>query len=152
MAPEGCVMDVQLAICYSAAARARKPPRNHTGRTAFPKCQGPGQRSLPPGAPHPSQTLSFRWSQWGSKKTSLTGVTNPCGAFVGLQNEITRVEANHSMAHSSAKDHYSSLSGAKSSGYSTALQTGSPLPDHVTVGLSTGPEETHWHSTAGVML
>ncbi|KAK2910670.1 hypothetical protein Q8A73_008385 [Channa argus] len=25
-------------------------PRIHTGRTAFSKCQGPGQHSLPPGA------------------------------------------------------------------------------------------------------
>lgn len=54
MAPEGLVVDVQLAICCNPAARARKPPRNHTGRTAFPNARArdsaccPGSSSAHP--------------------------------------------------------------------------------------------------------
>lgn len=55
---------------------------------------------------------------------------------------------HHIMAHSLAKDHYSSSSWAKSSGYPNPLQTRSPLPDHATRGLSRRPEETCWHFTS----
>lgn len=93
MAPEGCVVDVQLAICCGPAARARKPPRNHTGRTAFSNARARDSARFPRELLCTSQTLSFRCSQWGFQKTSSIGEMTPCGAFVGVQNETAKVEA-----------------------------------------------------------
>lgn len=93
MAPEGCIMDVQLAICYVPAARARKPPRNHTGRTAFSNARTGDSARFPQELLCTSQTLSLRCSRWDFQKTSSTGAMTPCGAFVSVQNETARVEA-----------------------------------------------------------
>ncbi|KAM3614712.1 uncharacterized protein V6R79_018330 [Siganus canaliculatus] len=143
-------MDVQLAICCSPVALARKPSRNHTGRTAFLNARAQDSSHIPWELLGTSQTQSFRCSQWDFQKTSSTGAMTPCSAFVGVQNE-TASGSSHSMGKSSAKDHYSSSSPAKSSGCSTRLQTGSPLPDCVIGGQSTRPEETYWHSTAAAV-
>lgn len=93
MAPEGCVVDVQLAICCGPAARARKPPRNHTGRTAFSNARARDSARSPRELFSTSQTLSFRRSRRDFQETSSTGAMTPCGAFVGEQNETSRVEA-----------------------------------------------------------
>lgn len=145
MAPEGLVMDVQLAICCNAAARARKPPRNHTGRTAFSNDRArdsiycPGSSSA-----HPRH--------WASDALSGTYRKHPQLErwHWALHLLVCRMdESDRSMAHSMAKDHYSSSSQAKSSGCSILLQTSSPLLDR---GLSIRPEVTNWHSSAGFML
>lgn len=140
MAPEGRIVDVQLAICCGPADRARKlsphplPSSENTQKDWHFQIPGPGTAlAAPREFLSTSQTLSFRHSQWEFQKTSSSGVMTPCGAFIGVQNESG---SGHSMAHSSAKDHYSSLSLAKSLGFSTLLQTGKPLPDQVTGGLS----------------
>lgn len=93
MAPEGRVVDVHLAICCGPAARPRKPPRNHTGRTTFSNARARDSARFPRELLCTSQTLSFRRSQWDFQKTSLTGAMTPCCAFVGVQHETARVEA-----------------------------------------------------------
>lgn len=149
MAPEGSVVDVQLAICCGPAARARKPPRNHTGRMAFSNARAWDSAHFPKELLCTSQTLSFRCSQWDFQKTSSTGAMTPCGAFVGVQNETARVEVATAWLTHQPKIITPPHLGP--SPRAAPLQTGIPLPDCVTGGLSTRPEETYWHSTAGVM-
>ncbi|KAK9513202.1 hypothetical protein VZT92_026755 [Zoarces viviparus] len=91
MAPEGCVVNVHLAICCGPAARARKHP-SPTQKGRLFKCQGPGLVS-PGRFLGTSQTLSFRRPRWDFQKTSPTGAMTPCSAFVGVQRGTARVEA-----------------------------------------------------------
>lgn len=69
------------------------PPRNHTGRTAFPNARARDSTGFPLELLGTSQTLSFRRSQWDLQKKSSSGVVTLCSAFVGVQNETRRVEA-----------------------------------------------------------
>lgn len=68
MAPEGRDVDVQLAICRRPVARARKPPRNHTGWTAFSNARARDSARFPRELLGTSQTLSFGHSQLDFQK------------------------------------------------------------------------------------
>lgn len=148
MAPEGLVMDVQLAICCKCCSQGQEAPplpRNHTGKTAFSNDRARDSIYCPgSSAAHPRH--------WASDALSGTDWKHP-----QLERWVWAVhllvcgmgESDHSMPHSVAQDHYSSSSQAKSSGCSILHQTSSPLLDR---GLSIKPEVTNWHSSAGFLL
>lgn len=157
-------MDVQLAICCGPADRARKPTsppsipspththtRSHTGRMAFSNARARDSTRFPPGNPRHIPDTKLQMLSVGRPENILKWSDDSVRCICWCAERDRESGSGHSMVHSAAKDHYSSLSGAKSSGCSTPLQMGKSLPDRVTGGLSTGPKETHWHSTAGVM-
>lgn len=121
------------------------PPRNHTGRTAFPNARARDSAGFPPELLGTSQTLSFRRSQWDLQKKSSSGVVTLCSAFVGVQNETRRVEATTACLTQWPK--IITLPHLGPSPQAVPLgSAGSPLPDCVTEGLPRRPKETYWHS------
>lgn len=75
-------------------SKPRPPPRNHTERTAFLKCQGPGQLSFPPGAPraHPRHWASDTLTGMSRRHPQPERWLHAVHLF-GVQHETARVEA-----------------------------------------------------------
>lgn len=129
----GCPVGHLLQSCSQGQ---EAPPRNHTGRTTFSKCQGPGQHQLPPGSSsaHPGH-WAFRHFQRDFQKTSSTGAMTACSAFVGVQNGTTRVEVDTAWL-----THWPKIITRpylRPSPQAAPFQTGSTLQGCITGGLST---------------
>lgn len=136
IAPEGHGVDVQLAICCCPAARARKPPQKPHRKNRIFKRPAPGTApAFPWELLGTSRTLSLQTLLVGAPRKHPKQNDDSMQCICCCAEWEKQRGSGHSMAHSSAKDHYLSSSWAKSSGYSTPFQTGSPLPHRITGGL-----------------
>ena len=145
----GCPVGHLLWSCSQGQEAPQKPHR----KNGIFKCQGPGQRSFPPGAPRHIPDTELQTLSAGLPESILNWSVTPCGAFVGVRNETARVEAAAAwlarrpkiitLPHLGPSPRAAPLRSKQGAHY----QTASSLE-----GLSTRPEETYWHSTAGVML
>lgn len=143
MAPEGLVAYVQLAICRNPVAVARKQPRNRTGRTAFSNARTRDSTCCHQEHVWPILESDLQLLSAGLMKKREGNILNLVVFFVCFFAESIREEV--------ATAWHSQCLKIMTAPRLQPSPPAAPLLNrqHIT---RRRPEETHWHSTAALLL